>query len=181
VPEVVKAYPWMADTRWPAGTERPSDAEQLEIGKDIDQLLTGDFDVYPVAARRLIAKGDAVLPCLGQAAERHPAPATRRERLAIVLRPILRDMSEERLLVTLTSPYPTVRAGAALTVGQRNLKPLGLTLVRMLEDKDIRVRQASITSLRMLTGEFLEYEPDASPSARAAAAARWEDLWQRRS
>jgi hypothetical protein len=169
----------MADIRWPAGAPRVSDDEQVAIASDIDQLITGDFDVYPLAARRLIVRGEVVLPCLGQAAERNPAPAARRDRLGIVFRPILRDMPEDRLLTTLSSPYPTVRAAAAAAVGERSQTSLGLTLVRMLEDKDIRVRQAAITSLRMLTGEFLEYQPDDSPSARAASAARWEDFWQR--
>lgn len=178
--EVTRIHPWMLDVRWPPGARRPSDADQLAIAEDIDALLTGDFDVYPLAARRLIQRGDVVLPCLGQAAERHPAPAARKERLSIVLGPMLREMPEDRLLVHLASPYATVRAAAAVSVGQRRIDSLGLTLVRMLEDRSILVRQAAIMSLRMVTGEFLEYEPDASPSARAAAAARWEELWLRR-
>lgn len=179
-PEVVQRYPWMADARWPAGFPRPSERDELLIAAEIDQLLTGDFDAYPVAAHRLIGRGDVVLPCLGQAGERHPAPATRRERLAIVLRPVLRDASEERVLVALSSPYPIVRAAAATSAGERRLTSLGPRLVALLEDKDIRARRAAITSLRMLTGEFLEYRPDDPPAARAAAADRWNELWERR-
>jgi len=178
--EVVQRYPWMADTRWPTAFARASEAQELEIAGEIDQLLTGDFDVYPVAAHALIGRGDVVLPCLGQAAERHPAPAARRERLAIVLRPVLRDASEERVLVALTSPYPVVRAAAATAVGGRRLESLGPRLVTLLEDKDIRVRRAAITSLRVLTGEFLEYRADDPPAARAAAADRWNELWERK-
>ena len=180
VPKVVERYPWMADIRWPAGEPRPSDAEELAIAGDIDQLLTGDFDIYPVAARRLIRRGGTVLPCLGQAAERNPAPAARRERIAIVLGPVLRDLPEDKMLGALSSPYAVVRAAAAGAVGERLLKPFGPRLVALLEDKDIRVRRAAIMSLRMLTGEFLEYRADDSPAERAAAAARWDESWQRR-
>ncbi len=178
-PEVVQRYPWMADVRWPGGFP-PSERDELQIAAEIDQLLTGDFDVYPVAAHRLIGRGAVVLPCLGQAADRHPAPAARRERLAIVLGPVLRDASEERVLVALSSPYPVVRAAAASCVGEQRLTSLGLRLVALLEDKDIRVRRAAITSLRMLTGEFLEYRADDPPAARAAAADRWNELWERK-
>jgi hypothetical protein len=180
VPEVVRRHPWTADTRWPGGLARPPERDQLQIAAEIEQLLTGDFDVYPVAAHRLIARGDAVLPYVGQASERHPAPAARRERLDVVLGPVLRDATEERVLVALSSAYPAVRAAAAAAVGERRLSSLGPRLVSLLEDKDIRVRRAAITSLRMLTGEFLEYRPDDPPAARAAAADRWDELWQRR-
>ncbi len=178
--ELSKRYPWMADTRWPAGLRRPSENDELAIATEIEQLLTGDFDVYPVAARSLIRRGDIVLPCLGQAAERSPAPAARRDRLAIVLGPVLRDASPERVLIALSSPYGAVRAAAAAAVGARRLDSLGPRLIVLLEDRDVRVRSAAITSLRMLTGEFLEYKPDDPPAARAAAADKWEDLWQRR-
>lgn len=180
VPDLLKRYPWMADTRWPAALPRPSESDQLAIAADLDELLTGDFDVYPVAARRLIRRGDVILPCLGQAAERNPAPATRKERLAIVSGPVLRDAPEERVLFALSSPYAVVREAAAAAVGERRMKSLGPRLVSLLEDKDIGVRRAAIMSLRMLTGEFLDYRADDPPAARAAAADRWDELWQRR-
>lgn len=178
VPEVLARYPWMADTRWPSGAP-PSDAAQMAIAEDIEGLLTGDFDVYPVAARRLILRGALVLPCLGQAAQRHPAPQARKDRLSIVLGPILRDASDEGVLAALASPYPVVRAAAAAAVGERRADSLGHRLIVLLEDGDIRVRRASIASLRMLTGEFLEYRPDDPPSARAESADRWDEFWQR--
>ncbi len=180
VPDLLKRYPWMADTRWPAGVPRPSEREELAIAGDIDQLLTGDFDVYPVAARRLILRGSIVLPCLGQAAERNPAPLNRKGRLSIVLGPVLRDASEERVLLALSSPYATVRAAAAVATGERGIRSLGPRLVALLEDRDILVRRAAIMSLRMLTGEFLDYKADDPPAERAAAADRWDELWQRR-
>jgi hypothetical protein len=169
----------MADTRWPAGEPRLSEAEELAIAGDIEELLAGGFDVYPVAARRLILRGGTVLPVLGQAAERNPAPAVRKERISIVLGPVLRELPEDRMLVALSSPYAVVRAAAAGAVGERRLKPFGPRLVVLLEDKDIRVRGAAIMSLRMLTGEFIEYRADDPPAARAAAAARWDEYWQR--
>jgi len=180
VPDVLKRYPWMADVRWPGTAPHPSPQEEMLVAEDIDLLLTGDFDVYPIAARRLIHRGPEVLPYLGHAAERNPAPAARKERLAIVFGPVLRDCSEERVLLALSSPYPAVRAIAASAVGERLLKPLGPRLIELLEDKDLSVRRASITSLRMLTGEFIEYRPDGPATVRAEGAARWYEYWQSR-
>jgi hypothetical protein len=180
VPEVVKRYPWMADVRWPGAAARPTPEEELKIAEDIEALLNGDFDVYPLAGRRLIARGQEVLPYLGHAVARNPAPTARKERLEIVFEPVLRDTTEARVLLALTSPYPAVRAAAAKAVGEREIVTLGPRLADLLDDPDLEVRQASIASLRRLTGEFLEYRADAAPAVRAAGAARWQDYWQRR-
>jgi len=179
-PEVIKEYPWMAGVRWPPDTRRPSDAEQLEIAADIDTLLTAEFDEYPEAGRRLIEHGETVIPCLGQAAQRHPAPAVRKERLKIVFRPVLAELAPERVLIALASPYPAVRAAAAWSAGDRGLEPLGLRLIELLDDPDTEVRRRAIAALRKITGEFLGYRADDSPSARAANAAEWHEFWRQR-
>lgn len=179
-PEAVKKYPWMADVRWPRGAPRPSAADEVRIAGDIDALLTGDFDVYPLAGRRLIERGQDVLPYLGHAADRHPAPSARKERLDIVFGPVLRDTTEQRVLLALSSPYAAVRTAAAGSAGEREAVALGPRLIELLEDKDLKVRSAAIASLRRITGEFLEYDPDDPPAARAAGAARWRAYWQNR-
>jgi hypothetical protein len=179
-PEVVKLYPWMADVRWPGAAPRPSAPDEVRIADDIDALLTGDFDIYPLAGRRLIQRGQEVLPYLGHAADRHPSPAVHKERLGIVFRPVLRDTTEQRVLLALSSPYPAVRAAAAAAAGEREAVPLAPRLIELLEDKDVRVRRAAIASLRRISGEFLEYSPDHSAAARAAGAWRWTEYWQNR-
>ncbi|MCK6460131.1 MAG: hypothetical protein L6Q95_09590 [Planctomycetes bacterium] len=179
-PEVVRLHPWMADVRWPGAAPRPAATEEIRIAEDIDALLTGDFDVYPLAGRRLIRRGQDVLPYLGHAVERHPAPAARKERLGIVFGPVLRDTSEARVLLALSSPYAAVRAAAAAAAGEREAVPLGPRLIELLEDRDLNVRSAAIASLRRITGEFLDYDPGAPPAARAAGAARWHDYWKSR-
>jgi len=179
-PEVIRKYPWMADVRWPGTAPRPTPKEELAIAEDIDRLLTGDFDVYPVAARRLIHRGPEVLPYLGHAADRHHAPAAHKARLTIVFWPVLRDCPEARVLLALSSPYPAVRATAASAAGERGLMELGGRLVALLKDPDVRVRTASITSLRMLTNEFLEYRPDAPASVRDEGVLRWQEYWRDR-
>jgi hypothetical protein len=179
-PEVQRRFPWMADVRWPGGIPRPSPQEELRIAQDLDAVLTGDFDIYPLAARRLILRGTAVLPYLGHAAERNPAPAARKERLRIVFDPVLRDATEESVLVALSSPYAAVRAAAAASAGEREFVALGPRLIDLLEDKDLKVRRAAIASLRMLTGQFLEYRPDDPAAERAAGAARWDEYWRQR-
>jgi hypothetical protein len=170
----------MADVRWPGAAPRPVAKAEMEIAEDIDLLLTGDFDVYPLAGRRLIARGEDVLPYLGHAADRHPSPSARKERLAIVFRPVLRDTSEARVLLAMSSPYGAVRANASAAAGEREAVALAPRLIELLEDKDIRVRRAAIASLRRISGEFLAYEPDGSAAARAAGAARWAEYWQNR-
>jgi len=170
----------MADLRWPPDTPRPSDAVLGEIGTDIDVLLTKEFEDYPEAGRRLIERGEAVIPCLGHAARRHPAPAVRKERLEIVFRPALAQLPPERLLIALASPYPAVRAAAAWTAGDRGLEPLGLRLIELLDDPDVEVRRYAIAALRKITGEFLGYRADDPPAARAAAAAEWHEFWRQR-
>jgi hypothetical protein len=170
----------MADVRWPGAAPRPAPAEELRIAEDIDALITGDFDEYPIAGRHLIQRGQAVLPYLGHAADRHPSPSARKERLGIVLGPVLRDTTEERVLLALSSPYPAVRSAAAAAAGERESVDLVPRLIELLEDRDLRVRQAAIASLRRITGEFLAYAPDDPPAARAAGAARWHEYWQNR-
>lgn len=179
-PEVVRLYPWMADVWWPGVAPRPSASAELSIAEDIDALLTGDFDVYPLAGRRLIARGESVLPYLGHAADRHPSPSAHKERLGIVLAPVLRDATEARVLLALSSHYPAVRAAAAAAAGEREAVPLVPRLIELLEDKDLRVRRAAIASLRRITGEFLDYDPEGAPAGRAAGAARWHEYWQKR-
>ncbi len=179
-PEVVKQYPWMADVRWPGAAPRPPVADEIKIAEDIDALLTGDFDVYPLAGRRLIGRGQDVLPYLGHAADRHPAPSARKERLDIVFRPVLRDTTEERVLLALSSPYAAVRVAGAAAAGEREAVSLGPRLIELLEDRDPRVRSAAVASLRRITGEFLPYDPDDPPAMRAAGAARWHEYWQNR-
>jgi HEAT repeats len=179
-PEVVKLHPWMADVRWPGAMPRPPAAEEVHIAEDIDALLAGDFDIYPLAGRRLIERGQAVLPYLGHAADRHPSPEARKERLSIVFMPVLRDTTEERVLLAMSSPYPAVRAAAATAAGEREAVALGPRLIELLEDKDARVRRAAVASLRRITGEFLAYAPDDPPAARAAGAARWHEYWRNR-
>jgi len=166
--------------RWPGAAPRPSAKEELLIAEDIDALLTGDFDSYPLAGRRLIHRGEDVLPYLGHAADRHPSPTARKERIGIVFGPVLRDTTEERVLLALSSPYPAVRAAAAFAAGEREAVALAPRLIDLLEDKDVRVRRAAIASLRRITGEFLEYEPGDSAAGRAAGAARWHAYWQNR-
>jgi hypothetical protein len=170
----------MADVRWPGAVPRPSAKGEVRIAEDIDALLMGDFDTYPLAGRRLIQRGQDVLPYLGQAADRHPSPAARKERLGIVFGPVLRDTTEERVLLALSSPYGAVRAAAAAAAGEREAVALAPRLIELLEDKDVRVRRAAIASLRRITGEFLDYSPNGSAAARAAGAARWHEYWRNR-
>ncbi|HEX5137756.1 MAG TPA: HEAT repeat domain-containing protein [Planctomycetota bacterium] len=179
-PEVVKLHPWMADVRWPGAAPRPPPQEELLIAEDIDLLLTGDFDVYPLAGRRLIARGEDVLPYLGHAADRHPSPTARKERLTVAFGPVLRDTTEARVLLALSSPYPAVRAAAAAAAGEREAVPLAPRLIELLDDKDVRVRRAAIASLRRITGEFIGYDPEGAPAARAAGAEKWDQYWKNR-
>jgi len=179
-PEVVKLHPWMADVRWPGAAPHPSSKEEILIAEDIDLLLTGDFDAYPLAGRRLIARGQDVLPYLGHAADRHPSPTARKERLAIVFGPVLRDTTEARVTLALSSPYPAVRAAAAAAAGEREAVALAPRLIELLEDKDVRVRRAAIASLRRITGEFIGYDPESAPAARAASAEKWAGYWKNR-
>jgi hypothetical protein len=180
VPEVVVLYPWMADVRRPLDLPRPTPADEMAIAADIDGLLTGDFDIYPAAGRRLILRGEIVLPYLGHAAERHPSPRARRERVSIVFAPLLESMTPERLLVALASPYTATRAAAAEAAGERRLEAMGQRLIEMLEDPDLEVRRASIVALRKTSGEFLGYRPDDPEATRSKNALEWQEYWRRR-
>jgi hypothetical protein len=170
----------MADVLRPANLRRQTPTDELAIAEDIDRLLTGDFDAYPTAGRRLIRRGEPVIPYLGHAALRHPAPAAHKERLAIAYGPVLDALPPERVLVALASPYAATRVAAATSAGERRLEPLGQRLIELLEDPDIHVRRAAITSLRMISGEFIGYRATDSPSERAAAARQWQEYWLRR-
>jgi hypothetical protein len=180
VPEVVLLYPWMADVRRPLDLPQPTPAEELAIAADIEGLLTGDFDIYPSAGRRLVVRGEIVLPYLGHAAERHPSPLARRERVSIVFAPLLAELPPERLLVALASAYAATRAAAADAAGERRLDVLGQRLIEMLDDPDLRVRHASVVALRKTTGEFLGYRPDDPERERAEATLEWQEYWRKR-
>ena len=68
------------------------------------------------------------------------------------------------------------RAADFVRMGPRSL-PL---LVARLGDDDREARAAALEALERTTGETRGFNPDGTPEARAAAAARWEEWWSLR-
>ena len=182
--------PWLAEVKIPAHLRRPPRREEIAVAADLDQLLTGDFSVYPLAARRLRTRGEIVIPYLGYAAENdvvaRPAskdgevddpPTTEAMRIPIALKPILMEIPAEHVGLCFVSPYVTVRVGGAAAAGERHLTKLAPHLVTLLDDPRLEVRHASITALRRISNEFFGYRPDVSASRRRAATAKWRALW----
>lgn len=55
-------------------------------------------------------------------------------------------------------------------------QPILLSLVRALQDDELKVRKAAIAALKSLTGKDLEFDPEAPAESREISARAWKDL-----
>jgi hypothetical protein len=173
--EVVE--PWLARVQIPPHLGRPPRAAETAIGEDVHALLYGDFSVYPTAARRLVKRGEVVVPYLGfMGVQELPAQA-RTTRISIVLKPLLLGAPPEHVGGHLHSPYRDVRVAAAVAVGERRISEHATVLVDLLDDPEVEVRRAAVTALRRISNEFFGYRADDSDPRRAGPAAKWRALW----
>ncbi len=159
----------------PAGPQ-PDTSEPVteapEIARALADLEVDDFVTYAAGARRLVSMGEAAIPALGRAADRkHQRGA------ASVLRAILLRIDTRRVARWFAAPWPTVRAMAARSAGERHLLEHAGALVGLLEDEEVGVRRAAVGSLRRLSSRFFGFQPDASASRRAASVRRWREFW----
>ena len=171
--------PWLAEVQFPAALERPPRETETRIAEDVHALLHGDFDVYPTAARRLVKRGEVVVPYLGfVGAQELPAQA-RGGRIPIVLKPLLLEVPPDHVGIHLASAYRDVRAAAAVAAGERRITDHAPELVDLLDDPEVTVRRAAVTALRRISNEFYGYRADDSALRRARPAAKWRARWAR--
>jgi len=169
--------PWPARVRIPSPLERPTRVAENDIADDVHALLHGPFTVYPTAARRLVKRGEIVVPYLGYVGEQQLPERARTTRIPIVLKPLLLAAPPEMVGVYLVSPYSEVRAAAAVAVGERRLTDHAKRLVELLDDPKVEVRRAAVTALRRISNEFFGYRAEDSAGRRAAPTAKWRALW----
>jgi hypothetical protein len=74
--------------------------------------------------------------------------------------------SREQLLVTIEQVYSGSRRGVS-------------ELIEALDDDDVRWRRAAIHALRFASSENMRYDPEADPTQRREAQARWQAWWDR--
>jgi hypothetical protein len=169
--------PWLARVRIPSHLERPPRETENAIAEDVHALLHGDFSVYPTAARRLVKRGEVVVPYLGFMGEQKLPEPARTTRVPIVLKPLLLEAPPEHVGAYLGSSYSAVRAAAAVAAGERRISEHGSELVDLLDDPDLEVRRAAVTALRRISNEFFGYRAEDSAPRRARPTAKWRALW----
>lgn len=169
--------PWLARVRLPEHLERPPREVENAIAEDVHALLHGDFSVYPTAARRLVRRGEVVVPYLGFMGEQELPEQARTARIPIVLKPVLLEAPPAHVGGFLRSPYAAVRSAAAVAAGERRISDHAPRLVELLDDPEVEVRRAAVTALRRISNEFFGYRADDSAARRARPAAKWRALW----
>lgn len=169
--------PWLVRVRLPEHVERPPRETENAIAEDVHALLHGDFSVYPTAARRLVRRGEVVVPYLGFMGGQDLPEQARTARIPIVLKPLLLEAPPDHVGVFLRSPYAAVRAAAAVAAGERRISDHGPALVGLLDDPEVEVRRAAVTALRRISNEFFGYRADDSAGRRARPTAKWRALW----
>jgi hypothetical protein len=160
--------PWLARVEIPPHLERPPRESENTIAEDVHALLHGDFSVYPTAARRLVKRGEVVVPYLGFMGEQQLPEQARTTRIPIVLKPLLLEAPAEHMGGYLASPYGAVRAAAAIAAGERRISEHAVRLVDLLDDPEVEVR---------ISNEFFGYRADDSAPRRARPTAKWRALW----
>ena len=78
----------------------------------------------------------------------------------------------------LGDPAPSVRAYAALHLGQLKDRASGGRLIAMLEDEDRAVRDAAHRALRIVSDRDFPYDALATVDERARQAEAWRKWWQ---
>ncbi|MHC4161613.1 MAG: armadillo/beta-catenin-like repeat-containing protein [Planctomycetota bacterium] len=169
--------PWLARVQIPPHLEPPPRETETAIAEDVHALLHGDFSVYPTAARRLVKRGEVVVPYLGFMGEQQLSEQARTTRIPIVLKPLLLEAPPDHVGVYLVSPYKDVRAAAAVAAGERRISDHATKLVELLDDSEVEVRRAAVTALRRISSEFFGYRADDSAPRRSGPAAKWRALW----
>lgn len=168
---------WLVRVRIPGHLERPTREVETKIAEDVHALLRGDFTVYPTAARRLVKRGEIVVPYLGFMGEQELAEQARKTRIPIVLKPLLIEVPPDHIGVYLVSPYGDVRAAAAVAAGEHRITAHAARLVDLLDDPEVSVRRSAVTALRRISNEFFGYRAEDSAARRARPAAKWRTLW----
>ena len=176
-PRGVVVPPWLVRVRIPGHLERPTREVETEIAEDAHALLRGDFTVYPTAARRLVKRGEIVVPYLGFMGEQQLPEHARTTRIPIVLKPLLLEAPPDHIGVYLVSPYRDARAAAAVAVGERRITDHATMLVDLLDDPEVDVRRSAVTALRRISNEFFGYRAEDSAPRRARPTAKWRTLW----
>ncbi|HEY7116844.1 MAG TPA: HEAT repeat domain-containing protein [Tepidisphaeraceae bacterium] len=139
------------------------------------QVLPLYGEEYVLAAGRDALKAttrpeDAAL--LRDAVARGPTEA----RVAAVgaLAAILGDDALDPLRSLLDDAEPRVKLAAARALADRGDRACLAPLVALLSSRDVRVRHASVTTLRALTGRRSDYAAWLDPDAQAAVIASWQ-------
>jgi len=90
-----------------------------------------------------------------------------------LLKPYTLDLPQEGLGALLADRDPEVRCLGVEIAGRLLGREGGESLVRMLGDEDVDVREAAIESLFRLFGDDFGFDPAGSAEARAAAIEQW--------
>ncbi|MHC4819320.1 MAG: hypothetical protein ACYTF8_14850 [Planctomycetota bacterium] len=133
--------------------------------------------IHPTAARRLVKRGEIVVPYLGFMGEQELTEHARKTRIPIVLKPLLIEAPPDHIGVYLVSPYSDVRAAAAVAAGEHRITAHATTLVDLLDDPEVQVRRSAVTALRRISNEFFGYRAEDSAGRRAGPTAKWRTLW----
>ena len=147
--------------------------------RDVDLLRSTDFVARSRASERLVAAGERALPALGAAGDgsMHVLGTQEISTTTPVLRVILADLAEDRLVSQLDSPWSVLRRETASELGRRGRWRAVPYLLPRMDDEDARVRAASAASLRRLTNRFFGFDAAASLHARRRATERWREWW----
>ena len=142
-------------------------------------LRSSDFVERSRASERLVAAGEHAVSALGAAGEGTVRVLGTQQvgTTAPVLRSILGDLDEERVVLHLDSPWSVVRRETASELGRRGRWSAVPYLIPHMDDDDPQVRAASASSLRRLTNRFFGFDADASLHARRRATERWREWW----
>jgi hypothetical protein len=163
-----------------AGAKKPLalTAEEAEIA----QMSVEFAKASPAKQEDLLTtwrdtKGSKYTEALASAIALLKGPPKTKAREALAKR--LTRMTAKTLRAQLEDEDLEIRRAAAIATGMKKAKELIPELIKLLDDAEMPVTQAALTSLRELTGQDFGPDPEATRAERLAAVNAWKAWWKK--
>jgi hypothetical protein len=164
----------------PAPAPQPQNTEEKEAADLAKRLVGAPYDKQEAIIETLKErKGVAYSEALAQAIAQLKGPNMLKARDALAER--LTRMTAATLREKLQEENAEIRRAAALACAMKEDKAFIPDLIDLLEDNERPVSYAAYAALKELAGKDFGPVPNATPTDRAAAVAKWKEWWKSQS
>jgi hypothetical protein len=152
------------------------------IDAEIAQMSVEFAKASPAKQEDLLAtwrdtKGGKYTEALAAAIALLKGPSKTKAREALAKR--LTRMTAKTLRAQLEDEDLEIRRAAAIATGMKKAKELIPELIKLLDDAEMPVTQAALTSLREMTGQDFGPDSEATRAERLAAVNAWKSWWKK--